>query len=135
MAPVRVALPKGRLDRVTAVIVRALDLASPVPRALRLADPEMAVWGLKMRDIPQVVAAGDVDIAVASDEWIEESGVGELRVTSLATGRTDARLSVLVPREHFGRPRPAILRVATEFPSLARRHLAGHPGDVHIRKV
>ncbi len=134
----RVGMPKGRLEPYARQVLAALEAPCRQGKALRFFsgkyDAEFHL--LKIRDIPALVGAGLIDVGIASDEWILESGARVSRVHDL--GWCQAELCVLSPRASEGgavglASRP--LRVVTEFENLARRFLNGKGVDYEIVKV
>jgi ATP phosphoribosyltransferase len=120
---VRVGLPKGRLLPVSVRVLEQLRLTWDSSQSYRIPSADITVWLLKMCDIPKLVASGGLDVGLAPTEWVEESGEGCERLAD-ADGYP-VRVSILGTPEWQGRldeTRP--LRVATEYPNLARRHLA-----------
>lgn len=131
---VRLGLPKGRLAATTARVLRALGVPQRSPATYRIVTDDVTIWLLKMRDIPALVAAGALDMGIASDDWIEECGGGCDRLARLDGCLT--RISLLMSRR-----RPVAvdgaerLRVATEFPNVARRHLEGRVANLEVIEV
>jgi ATP phosphoribosyltransferase len=116
----RIGLPKGRFEAVSRGILAALGVVDPTAPTLRFRCGPDDVLLLKAKDIPGLVAAGVLDAGVAPSEWVAELGAG-CAVHGRVPGY-QARIALLEPRT--GRP-PGDrgVRVATEFPALARRHL------------
>jgi ATP phosphoribosyltransferase len=131
---IRLGLPKGRLTATTERVLHALGPLNRSRSTYRIIAGDLAIWLLKVRDIPALVAAGALDLGIAPDEWIEECGEGTDRLASLDGYRT--RISLLVPRQRSVRLDCAErLRVATEFPNLTRRHLAGRVANLEVIEV
>lgn len=96
----------------------------------------LEVIALKTQDIPDVMARGMADFAIASDEWIEELDVTSYR-SLVPLCWYHARLCVLAPADGytvFG----GVVSVATSYPNLTRRFLGDevslHPasGSVEV---
>ena len=130
----RVGLPKGRLLPVSERVLSQLQLSRGDGSLCRIANTDLTVWLLKMCDIPRLVKAGELDVGLAPTEWVEEVGDG---CETLASGEGYAvRVSVLGQPEWRGRLRDVgSLRVATEYPNLARRHLGGRVRELSIIEI
>jgi ATP phosphoribosyltransferase len=130
----RVGLPKGRLLQVSEHVLRQLRLSRGEGSPYRVANADLTVWLLKMCDIPKLVATGELDVGVAPTEWVEEAGGG---CETVASGDGYAvRVSVLGKPEWRGRLRGlSSLRVATEYPNLARRHLGGWARELSVIEI
>ena len=130
----RVGLPKGRLLPTTTRILACLGLDWSPGSAYRLLRRGLDVWLLKMCDIPRLVADGELDLGLAPCDWIEESGPGCARSAPVAPSAS--RVSLLAPRDAAGRLDEAPpLRVATEYPNLARRFFTERGVRVRIMEV
>lgn len=130
----RVGLPKGRLLPVSERVLEQLRLDWDASLSYRIVSTDLTVWLLKMCDIPKLVASGGLDVGLAPTEWVEESGAGCERLAD-ADGYP-VRVSILgTPewRDRFDETRP--LRVATEYPNLARRHLAHRTARLTVVEV
>jgi len=130
----RIGLPKGRLLSVSERVLRQLQLSHGEDSLYRIANADLTVWLLKMCDIPQLVGAGKLDVGLAPTEWVEEVGDG---CETLA--RRDGyavRVSVLGRPEWRGHLGDLdSLRVATEYPNLARRHLGGRARELSVVEI
>lgn len=130
----RLGLPKGRLIETSERALEALGTRRASSAAYRLETGDVAIWLLKMRDIPSLVAAGDLDLGIAPDEWIEECGGDCERLAGLDGYFT--RVSVLAPSNRAPRlDTDEPLRVATEFPRLTRTHLGRRAPNLRIVEV
>jgi ATP phosphoribosyltransferase len=131
---VRLGLPKGRLLGTSERVLHALGVERAPSSPYRIVAGDVVVWLLKMRDIPGLVARGELDMGIAPDEWIAECE-GECDRLARLDGYS-TRISMLVPQ---GRPLrlDALdeLRVATEFPNVTRRHLAGVVRKLRVIEV
>jgi ATP phosphoribosyltransferase len=131
---VRIGLPKGRLIGISERALRGLGIERGSASVYRLRGEDVTVWLLKMCDIPRLVEAGDLDIGIAPDEWIEEAGPTCERVASFDGYTT--RVSVLAPDDHpNGMDGDQGLRVATSFPNVARRFLASRTSNLGVLEV
>ena len=134
-APLTIALPKGRLLVEAAELLGAagVDL-SPVlaeGRQLRFDLPAAGLVVLVVRaaDVPTYVDYGVADVGIAGRDVIEEEGRDLYEM--LDTGLGPCRMAVAAPREA---PDPAagVLRIASKYPNIARRHFLprGIPVDI-----
>jgi ATP phosphoribosyltransferase len=144
MRPLRLVLPKGSLEPATIELFAAADLAvergSSVDYRATIADPRVGeVRILRPQEIPLYLAEGLFDLGVTGRDWIEETGaevvsLGELRY-SKATARP-IRIVLAVAKDspvERAPDLPAGARVATEYPRLTERFLAGHGVAADIR--
>lgn len=144
MRPLRLVLPKGSLEQPTIELFAAADLAveraSAVDYRATIADPRVGeVRILRPQEIPLYLAEGLFDLGVTGRDWIEETGaevvsLGELRY-SKATARP-IRIVLAVAKDspvQRADDLPAGSRVATEYPRLTERFLAGHGVAAEIR--
>ncbi|MDA8392310.1 MAG: ATP phosphoribosyltransferase [Actinomycetota bacterium] len=144
----RLVLPKGSLERATLELFAAADLAvlrsSEVEYRARIEDPRVAgVSILRPQEIPSYVASGLFDLGITGRDWIEETGaevvslgrLGYSKMTSLpikvvlavaasAPVDDEADLAKLADGRN--------LRVATEYPALAKRWLADRGIDAEV---
>jgi ATP phosphoribosyltransferase len=131
---VRIGLPKGRLIGISERALRGLGIERDSASVYRLRGEDVTVWLLKMCDIPRLVEAGDLDIGIAPDEWIEEAGPSCQRIASFDGYTT--RVSVLAPGDSpNGIGADGELRVATSFPNVARRFLASRTPNLGVVEV
>jgi ATP phosphoribosyltransferase len=134
--PLELALPKGRLLEQSRQVLARLGVSELSSRRYRYETPSGTLVRLvKMQDVPLLVASGVIDLGVAPDEWIEESGVAVARLARLGWYR--ARIAVAAPAGADARPaaRRGPLRVATEYPALARRLLPPSPAGYRVCRV
>jgi len=133
--PIKIALPKGRLLRKTAVLLQkagwGLDeyhskLNFYHPKSQRF--PELGIKVLHERDIPIQVAVGNYDLGICSLDWLEELMVkypssALVRVNNLPYGRwglyvVASRLQAVSTVEEV-KALPGKVRIASEYPNLA----------------
>jgi ATP phosphoribosyltransferase len=140
----RLALPKGSLERATLQLFEEADLA--VVRAsdrdyrATIDDPRIAeVRILRPQEIPRYVAKGYFDLGISGRDWIEESGAEVVSLTQLHYSKATARpvrIVLAVPAdsavEEVGDLK-AGTRVSTEFPELTRRYFERHGLDVDVQ--
>jgi ATP phosphoribosyltransferase len=130
----RLGLPKGRLLPTSECVLADLGFERKSTSIYRLAHSELTVWLLKLCDIPGLVEEGCLDIGIAPDEWIEETGSLCERLATFDGYTT--RVSVLAPPDHIPRlDQLERLRVATSFPNIARRYLRGQASKLDIVEI
>ncbi|MGH8972317.1 MAG: ATP phosphoribosyltransferase [Acidimicrobiia bacterium] len=140
----RLALPKGSLERATLQLFEDADLAvaRSSDRDYRAAidDPRIAeVRILRPQEIPRYVAEGYFDLGITGRDWIEESGAEVISLTQLHYSKATARpvrIVLAVPAdstvEEVGDLKTGT-RVSTEFPELTRRFFERHGLDVDVQ--
>ena len=141
----RLALPKGSLERATLELFEAADLtverASTVEYRATIADPRVdEVRILRPQEIPAYVAEGLFDVGISGRDWVEETAsdvvsLGELRY-SKATSEP-VRVVVAVAADSPARSAADLhdgVRVSSEYPELTRRFFAdrGIAADVRL---
>jgi ATP phosphoribosyltransferase len=140
----RLALPKGSLERATLQLFEEADLAvsrsSDRDYRATIDDPRIAeVRILRPQEIPRYVAEGYFDLGITGRDWIEESGAEVVSLTQLHYSKATARpvrIVLAVPAdstiEEVGELK-AGTRVSTEFPELTRRFFERHGLDVDVQ--
>jgi ATP phosphoribosyltransferase len=149
-ATLRVVLPKGSLERATLELFESADLAvcrsSDVDYRATIADPRVTdVRILRPQEIPVYVAEGLFDIGITGRDWIEERGADVVSLGELAYSKATAhpvRIVLAVAGESPYRTLADLvsgsqrsgraLRVATEYPALARRWLSEHGVEAEV---
>ena len=141
----RLALPKGSLERATLDLFEAADLtverASTVEYRATIADPRVdEVRILRPQEIPAYVAEGLFDVGISGRDWVEETAsdvvsLGELRY-SKATSEP-VRVVVAVAADSPAQSAADLhdgVRVSSEYPELTRRFFAnrGIAADVRL---
>src|SRR5437870_13134715 len=128
----RIALPKGSLERATLRLFEDADLAvsrgSDRDYRATIADPRISeVRILRPQEIPRYVARGYFDLGITGRDWIEETGSDVVSITQLHYSKATARpvrIVLAVPNESRMESvedlKPGI-RVSTELPELTRR--------------
>jgi ATP phosphoribosyltransferase len=120
------ALPKGSdLERPILALFEAagLGVRRASERSYRAAieyGGRIEVAFYKPREIPPAVESGAFDCGVTGTDWIEETGAKVELVAAFAAA-VSWRLVLAVPAAHQGQP-VAGIRVATEYPRIARHH-------------
>ena len=131
----RLALPKGSLERATLALFEDADLAvnrsSERDYRASIADPRISeVRILRPQEIPRYVAQGYFDLGITGRDWIEETGSDVVTLTQLHYSKATARpvsIVVAVPGESavesVDRPQarhPGLHRVPRADPALLR---------------
>jgi len=133
--PVKIALPKGRLLRETAALLRRADwgLSDYHQKAgfYRLSSqrfPHLLVKVFHEKDIPIQVAVGNYDLGICGLDWVEELLVkypssSVVRVKNLEYGKSTlcmaaSRLSGITTVGEL-LTKPGVVRIASEYPNLA----------------
>ncbi len=130
-----IALPKGRLgERVYGMFERAgfgCPGALDKGRKLIFENPELGLrcFWVKPADVPIYVERGAADIGAAGRDILLEYGPDVYELLDLRTGV--CRMAVAAP-EGFRDDPERTLRVATEFPNIARRFYAERGRDIDI---
>jgi ATP phosphoribosyltransferase len=129
----KLVIPKGSLERATFELFEAADLkvSRGSDREYRgsIGDPRIdSVAILRPQEIPMYVEDGYFDLGVTGEDWIAETGVEVVKVTSLnyskATDRP-VKIVLAVPRD-AGIEKPEDIkpgsRISTEFPNLTKSY-------------
>ncbi|CAN5783964.1 MAG: ATP phosphoribosyltransferase [Ilumatobacteraceae bacterium] len=141
----RIALPKGSLERATLELFEAADLtvdrSSAVEYRASIADPRVdEVRILRPQEIPTYVAEGLFDLGITGRDWIEETAsevisLGELRYSKATSD--PVRVVVAVAADSPAQTAADLhdgVRVSSEYPELTRRFFAdrGIAADVRL---
>jgi ATP phosphoribosyltransferase len=140
----RLALPKGSLERATLALFEDADLAvqRSSERDYRAAidDPRISeVRILRPQEIAGYVARGYFDLGITGRDWIEETESDVVSITQLHYSKATARpvnIVLAVPADSAVESVADLksgTRVSTEFPELTRRFFEGHGLDVDIQ--
>jgi ATP phosphoribosyltransferase len=125
MRPLTLAVPKGRINRVLVPLlqragVEAGPLLEDDRRLVRQnADGSMRFLFLKPDDVPTYVEYGAADLGVVGRDTLLERNYELYQPVDLRVGV--CRLVVAAPR---GVTAPALPRVATKYPHIARQYFA-----------
>jgi ATP phosphoribosyltransferase len=140
----RLALPKGSLERATLALFEDADLAvirsSDRDYRASISDPRISeVRILRPQEIPRYVAKGYFDLGITGRDWIEETGSSVSTLTQLHYSKATARpvqIVLAVPNdskiETVEDLKPGT-RVSTEFPELTRRFFEQRNLDVDVQ--
>jgi ATP phosphoribosyltransferase len=126
MRPLTLAVPKGRINRVLVPLlqragVEAGPLLEDDRRLVRQnADGSMRFLFLKPDDVPTYVEYGAADLGVVGRDTLLERNCELYQPVDLRVGV--CRLVVAAPRGVT--TTPALPRVATKYPRIARQHFA-----------
>lgn len=124
----RVAVPnKGSLaEPATQMLREAGYRQRSDPRELTISDPENATefFFLRPRDIAVYVGSGQLDVGFTGRDLLLDSGAGAEEILPLGFGRSTFRLAAR-PGTAATVQDLAGLRVATAYPGLVGKHLAG----------
>jgi ATP phosphoribosyltransferase len=129
----RLALPKGSLERATIALFEAADL--PLERASdrdyhgTIDDPRVErVSLLRPQEIPIYVEEGFFDLGITGRDWIAETGADVISLGRLEYSKQTSNPVRVVLAVHRGlgvtspeQLRPGV-RVSTELPNLTRRY-------------
>ena len=140
----RLALPKGSLERATLALFEDADLAvqRPSERDYRgtIADPRISeVRILRPQEIPRYVARGYFDLGITGRDWISETGSEVVTISRLHYSKATARpvkIVLAVPADSAIESVADLktgTRVSTEFPELTRRFFESKNLDVDIQ--
>ena len=140
----RLVLPKGSLEEATLELFAAADLgvtrSSEVDYRATIDDPRVdEVRILRPQEIPLYVADGLFDVGITGRDWVEERGsevesLGVLHYSKSTTSPirvvlavpVESRVSSVADLAAAATGPDGALRVATEYPELARRFLESH---------
>ncbi len=138
MRPMRLALPKGRNLKVTVEALRAggfqlAELDSDDRKLLFQAPADgLEIFLLKDWDLPLYVQYGIADWGVVGSDVLEERDGDLLVPVRLKQG--GCRLSFIGPEGALP-PAGSQVRLATKYPTIARRVLAAKPWGAEVMKL
>lgn len=133
-----VALPKGRLgERVYTMFAQAgfpCDELLDPKRKLIFENPEAGVryFWVKPSDVPVYVERGAADVGVAGKDILLEYRPDVYELLDLNVGR--CRMCVAAPNGFRDDP-DRTLRVATEFPRIARTYYAARSREIDVIRL
>src|SRR5256884_3048475 len=101
----RIARPKGSLERATLALFEDADLAvnrsSERDYRASISDPRISeVRILRPQEIPRYVARGYFDLGITGRDWIEETGSEVVSLTQLHYSKATARPVQIVVAVH-----------------------------------
>jgi ATP phosphoribosyltransferase len=129
----RLALPKGSLERLTFELFEAADLAvhrsSDREYAGSIDDPRVtSVAIIRPQEIPRYIEDGHFDLGITGQDWVAETESDVIEVATLpyakATPRPVRIVLAMAIDSGVERPDqiPAELRVSTEYVNMAQRY-------------
>ena len=130
-----IALPKGRLgERVYGMFERAgFGCPGALDKGRKLifenTEPGVRCFWVKPADVPIYVERGAADIGAAGKDILLEYGPDVYELLDLKTGVCRMAVAAL---EGFRDDPERTLRVATEFPNIARRFYAERGRDIDV---
>lgn len=137
---VKIAVPKGHLEEPTVRLLEnsSIGVVNREDRQLfaRTRDPEVELVFVRAQDIPDLVAKGAVDLGVTGHDLVEESRSDVVELLDLGYGL--ARIIVATQEKSGIKKSEDVkpgMRVATEFPGLAKRYFLEKGVEVEIVRV
>jgi len=134
----RIAVPnKGSLSESATDMLREAGYRErSSSRELRLADPDNAAefFFLRPRDIAVYVGSGTLDVGITGRDLLLDSGAAAEEILPLGFGRSTFRFAAPVGTASAVEDL-AGLRVATSYPGIVERHLAGHGVSSHVVRL
>lgn len=137
---VKIAVPKGHLEEPTVRLLEdsGIGIVNKEARQLfaRTRDPEVELVFVRAQDIPDLVTKGAVDLGVTGRDLVEESGSDVAELLELGYGF--ARIIVATQEKSGIKTSQDVkpgMRVATEFPGLAKRYFEEKGVKVEIVRV
>ena len=135
--PVRLGLPKGRMQEAVVELMEAAGLTVRVgARAYRPVVGDGTAFEtklLKARGVVEMLAAGTRDVGFAGADWVRELGAERRVVEVLDTGFDPVRIVAAAPADlDLGAPRERPLLVATEYVALTEAWIARRGLDARV---
>ncbi len=137
---VKIAVPKGHLEEPTVRLLEdsGIGIVNKEARQLfaRTRDPEVELVFVRAQDIPDLVTKGAVDLGVTGRDLVEESGSDVAELLDLGYGF--ARIIVATQEKSGIKTSEDVkpgMRVATEFPGLAKRYFEEKGVKIEIVRV
>ncbi|KYH38693.1 MAG: ATP phosphoribosyltransferase [Candidatus Hecatellales archaeon B24] len=136
-----IAVPsKGRLRRPTVRLLARAGISPSNEHSRSLYSPTVIPWlsmvAFRASDIPRLVESGAADLGITGYDFMVESGVKVHELLDLQYGFS--RMVLAVPEgSKINSPKDlkAKVRIATKFPSIARRYLKSKGVEARIVKV
>ncbi len=137
MRPIRIALTKGRLEKMSVQLFTkmGLDCTSLIEKGRRLilpVGPYEAVLA-KAADVITYIEHGVCEIGIVGKDTIVENGTSFYEVTDLGFGRCRFALAGPVGKDFFSGHN--VKRIATKYPKVARSYFESKGMDVQIIKI
>ena len=130
---INIAFPKGRLGKKVYSLFERAGFSWPGMiednRKLVFINGNMRAFWVKPFDVPVYVERGTADIGIAGKDILLERNPDVYELLDLKAG--ECRMAVAAP-EGFRYDNSAALRVATEFPNIARKYFASQGRDIDI---
>ena len=137
MRPIRIALTKGRLEKMSVQLFTkmGLDCTALIEKGRRLILPvgPYEVVLAKAADVITYIEHGVCDIGVGGKDTIVENGASFYEVTDLGFGRCRFALAGPVGKDFFSGYN--VKRIATKYPKVARSYFESKGMDVQIIKI
>jgi ATP phosphoribosyltransferase len=137
---IKIAVPKGHLEEQTVRLLEdsGIGVLGRDARQLfaRTYDPEIELVFVRAQDITDLVAKGATDLGITGYDLVRESGSDVVELLDLGYGST--RLVVAAHEKSGIRSVEDIkpgMRVATEFPNVARQYFAERGIAVEVVRV
>lgn len=136
-AALSIAIPKGRLLEPTLEVLLRAGIECPDTKELdrRLVfnstDGSLRFIMARPSDVPTYVECGAADLGITGKDVLLEGGLNVCELLDLGFGKckmvlaAPAEAPAEAPAAPVGRGGEHVLRVATKFPAIARRHFAG----------
>ncbi|RLI24049.1 MAG: ATP phosphoribosyltransferase [Candidatus Hecatellales archaeon] len=130
---------KGRLRKPTLRLLAKAGVAPANGHARSLYSPtvipQLSIVAVRASDIPRLVEAGAADLGITGYDFIVESGAKVRELLDLQYGFS--RMVLAVPESSpISSPKDLKgVRVATKFPSIARRYLKARGVEASVVKV
>ena len=137
MRPIRIALTKGRLEKMSVQLFTkmGLDCTALIEKGRRLILPvgPYEVVLAKAADVITYIEHGVRDIGAVGKDTIVENGASFYEVTDLGFGRCRFALAGPVGKNFFSGYN--VKRIATKYPKVARSYFESKGMDVQIIKI
>ena len=137
MRPIRIALTKGRLEKMSVQLFTkmGLDCTALIEKGRRLILPvgPYEVVLAKAADVITYIEHGVCDIGVVGKDTIVENGASFYEVTDLGFGRCRFALACRKGTDFFGGYKAKT--VASKYPNVARQFFESRAMDVRIIKI
>lgn len=131
---IRMGLPKGVVKQRSFQLIESYLGHGVNRQQLWFTDEKkMSFYLLKHRDIPRLIASGQLDCGITSTEWTEEFDLGFDTIAELDW--CDTRISVISP-EAAPALEKNVINCITEFPHIAKKYFSRFPSkQVKIESV